>query len=228
VEGGVKTKRTTLKASTQHERPFNLLKRLVPNGLQGKRQAEPARATDEEILQREMAGVRRLGPNVRKPSQAPPLDSFKLPLAEKVEIELAGLLRHLESFDPYRDESMMGLSPGVSACVLHKLTRGEFSIQAYLDLHGLTVDEARQAVRDFLQSSTTKGYRCVLIIHGKGRNSRDDVPVLKEKVRSWLSRGSIGKRVLAFSPARGCDGGGGAVTVLLKSPRSHVVRESVR
>lgn len=228
MEGDVETKRTVLKVSSQHEQPFALLKRLVTNGFEGKRPVEPVRPTDEEILQKEMTGVRRLDPDSRQPLQPPPLDSFKIPAAEEVGIELAQLLRHPVSFDPYRDESMTGLSPGVSPRVLQKLSQGEFSIQSYLDLHGLTVHEARPAVRDFLQSSAMKGYRCVLIIHGKGRNSRDDVPVLKEKVRSWLSCGAISRKVLAFSPARGCDGGGGAVTVLLKSPRSHGFREGVR
>jgi DNA-nicking Smr family endonuclease len=56
----------------------------------------------------------------------------------------------------------------------------------------------------------------VLIIHGRGLHSKESVPVLKERLKVWLSRGRIGKSVLAFVTARPSDGGAGAVYVLLR------------
>jgi DNA-nicking Smr family endonuclease len=57
----------------------------------------------------------------------------------------------------------------------------------------------------------------VLIVHGRGLGSKDNIPVLKEKLQAWLTRGAIGRHVLAFTSARPWDGGTGAVYVLLRS-----------
>jgi DNA-nicking Smr family endonuclease len=56
----------------------------------------------------------------------------------------------------------------------------------------------------------------VLIIHGRGRRSKDQIPVLKERLKVWLSRGRVGRGVLAFCTARPADGGAGALYVLLR------------
>lgn len=58
--------------------------------------------------------------------------------------------------------------------------------------------------------------RCVLLIHGRGLNSPDRVPVLKNALVGWLTRGRLAKRVLAFATARPVDGGAGALYVLLR------------
>ena len=60
------------------------------------------------------------------------------------------------------------------------------------------------------------GQRCVLLIHGRGRNSKDNRPVLKEQVRIWLSHGRLSRLVLAFATAPLTNGGAGAVYVLLR------------
>ncbi|ATB26710.1 Smr/MutS family protein [Melittangium boletus] len=114
------------------------------------------------------------------------------------------------------DESLEGAAPGVDARLLRSLRRGDFSIQARLDLHGQTQAEAREAVNRFLSDSRRASKRCVLIVHGRGLNSRDQIPVLKESLRVWLGQKSIGKTVLAFATARPQDGGTGAVYVLLR------------
>ena len=84
----------------------------------------------------------------------------------------------------------------------------------------MTCDEAKQEVTDFVTSSRQQGKRCVLIVHGRGKNSKDQVPVLKLLLQGWLSRGGIGKHVLAFCTARRDDGGAGAMYVLLRKPES--------
>lgn len=103
--------------------------------------------------------------------------------------------------------------PGIGADVLAKLRRGHWSLQGELDLHGLTSDEARDRLADFLLDARARGARCVRVIHGKGLTSPRREPVLKGKVRRWLAHWDD---VLAYSEAPRHAGGGGAVLILLK------------
>jgi len=111
-------------------------------------------------------------------------------------------------------EELVFVRPGVPAAAMRKLRRGGWVIQADLDLHGLTGDEARVALAAFLSRCMKHDRRCVRIIHGKGLGSKNRLPVLKNKVRHWLTQR---EDVLAFCQARTVDGGAGAVVVLLKS-----------
>ena len=102
---------------------------------------------------------------------------------------------------------------GLGTDVLTKLRRGHWSVQAEIDLHGHTTDEAHDALADFLEEARQRGYRCVRVIHGKGLSSPQREPVLKGKVRLWLARWGD---VLAYCEAPRHAGGGGAVLVLLR------------
>lgn len=106
------------------------------------------------------------------------------------------------------------LRPGLGADVLIRLRRGHWSVQGEIDLHRLTSAEARDALADFLFDARARGLRCVRVIHGKGLSSPNREPVLKSKVRRWLSQWD---EVLAYCEAPRHGGGGGAVVVLLKS-----------
>jgi DNA-nicking Smr family endonuclease len=97
---------------------------------------------------------------------------------------------------------------------LTKLRRGQFSFAGALDLHGMTVIVARQALGEFLHHCQLHDWRCIRIVHGKGNRSRQGRPVLKNKVAHWLRQCD---EVLAYCSARPADGGTGAVYVLLKS-----------
>jgi DNA-nicking Smr family endonuclease len=101
---------------------------------------------------------------------------------------------------------------GVQTSVLKKLRRGQYRVQAEIDLHGLTVVEAKQVLRDFLADALDRRLRCVRIIHGKGLRSGHRGPVLKGVVSSVLRR--VGA-VVAYVSARQVDGGTGALYVLL-------------
>ena len=105
---------------------------------------------------------------------------------------------------------------GVQNTILRKLRRGGFSVQRELDLHGLTVENARDDVRRFLAQAQEDNLRCVQIIHGKGRRTAERAPVLKPILNHWLQRK---RQVLAFCSARPEDGGTGAVYVLLSQVR---------
>lgn len=109
------------------------------------------------------------------------------------------------------DELLFG-QPGVAPKMIKRLRKGHYSIRAELDLHGMTVPMARQALRRFLTERRAQGEHCVRIIHGKGHGSFNRQPVLKGKLDRWL-RQRI--EVLAFCSARPVDGGTGAIYVLL-------------
>ncbi|HBE92639.1 MAG TPA: DNA mismatch repair protein MutS [Gammaproteobacteria bacterium] len=104
---------------------------------------------------------------------------------------------------------------GIQKRLMSQLKRGALPIGDRLDLHGLTVVQAHQQVTHFLQHSRASGYRCVLVIHGRGARSAGNIPVLKMNVHSWLLDNHD---VLAFHSAQTRDGGTGAVYVLLRSP----------
>lgn len=112
-------------------------------------------------------------------------------------------------------EELWFARPGLQHGTLRKLRRGHYSVGAELDLHGLTVAEAKQALIAFLQRCMLQRVRCVRIIHGKGHGSFQRIPVLKGKVNHWLQQRD---EILAFCSARPVDGGTGAVYVLLKMP----------
>jgi DNA-nicking Smr family endonuclease len=114
------------------------------------------------------------------------------------------------------DEYIEGSIKGISRKLMKTLKKGEFPVQDYIDLHGLTSKEAEIRVRDFLLQSFRRGFRCVLIVHGRGLNSQDNLAVLKGKLPTWLAKGPTRKIVLAFATARPYDGGPGAVYVLLR------------
>ena len=103
---------------------------------------------------------------------------------------------------------------GIPTEVLRKLKRGQWIVQATLDLHGCTTDAARNALAYFLAEARHGGIRCVSIVHGKGTRSPNNVAVIRNKVRLSLSQRD---EVLAFCDAAPADGGAGAVIVLLKS-----------
>ncbi|MFA5242248.1 MAG: Smr/MutS family protein [Sulfuricella sp.] len=111
-------------------------------------------------------------------------------------------------------EELVFLRPGLQTTVLRKLRRGHWVTQGELDLHGLTVAEARLELIQFLQHCQKNGLRCIRIIHGKGLRSKNREPVLKNKVAHWLMQR---EETLAFCQARAADGGGGAMLVLLRS-----------
>ncbi|MCZ2440583.1 MAG: Smr/MutS family protein [Burkholderiales bacterium] len=110
------------------------------------------------------------------------------------------------------DDGLSFRRPGIGADVVARLRRGQWTIQAEIDLHGLRRDEARQALRDFLDLATRRAQRCVRIVHGKGHGSPGRRPVLKARVQRWLAQSAA---VLAFAQASGPQGGAGALIALL-------------
>ena len=111
------------------------------------------------------------------------------------------------------DDGLSFRRPGLSADVVTRLRRGQWAIQAQIDLHGLRRDEAREQLAAFVRQALQRGQRCVRVVHGKGLGSPGGEPVLKGKVQRWLAQCA---EVIAFTQATRAQGGAGALVVLLQ------------
>jgi DNA-nicking Smr family endonuclease len=173
--------------------------------------------TDAEALAASLAGARPLvaAPRVRIRRK---VDLASIEAARKEDLDA---LAKAEGFDvTFEDRYVRARAAGVSHETIRRLEKGEFPICAHLDLHGMPLEDARRAVDEFLASQQKRGHRCVLLITGKGKNSIGGHAVLRTKVPEWLARGPSSRRVLAFASARECDGGTGALVVLMRSGSS--------
>ena len=114
--------------------------------------------------------------------------------------------------------------------VSRALSRGKLLPQASIDLHGMTVAAAERAVVRFLDESTARDLRVVLIVTGKGVRLEGG-RVLGGRIRGefvgWLNRSDNRDRVRAVRPAHPRHGGGGAFYVLLRR-RSSASSRSLR
>jgi len=100
--------------------------------------------------------------------------------------------------------------------LLRRLRRGDFTVQDSLDLHGMDREEARRRVELFIHQAVIRRQGCVKIIHGRGHNSKENRAILKQLLQHWLATRRMSRNVLAYSSARPCDGGFGAIYVLLR------------
>lgn len=146
-----------------------------------------------------------------------------LPRVEKHELKVLRMLAEIANGKKSialsdTQEYVEWINPDYSAEIVRKLHEGRFSVQDFLDLHGFTVEEAEAEIENFIKGSLKKGFRCVKIIHGRGLRSPKG-PVLKNAIARWLSC-RYRKHVMAFVTARQCDGGLGAIYVLVKKGKT--------
>ena len=173
---------------------------------------------EEELFKKAMDGVMPISgeKRVEHISKVEMAESFK----EKDDIEtlkrLEDLVHHGTGFNVAdTPEYIEGTGYHVHPEIARRLHRGDFSIQAHLDLHGLIVEEAKEVFDQFMKWVAIHGKTGVLVTHGRGLSSPAE-PVLKRKVEEWLTRGPWRKWVVAYTSARLCDGGAGATYVLLR------------
>jgi DNA-nicking Smr family endonuclease len=114
------------------------------------------------------------------------------------------------------DEYLEGQVPHLDPRVVSALKAGALPVQDHCDLHGLDVDQAQIRLKEFLNHCRGRNYRTVLIIHGRGHNSPDNLPVLKSHLEGWLTMKRFRRQVLAFASAQPYDGGTGALYLLLR------------
>ncbi|MBL7179972.1 MAG: Smr/MutS family protein [Pseudomonadota bacterium] len=173
---------------------------------------------EKELFMEAMANVRPIARNnlVHPDTHPRPLQISEHDGEAESRLQLENLIKYGEGFVVAdTSEYIEGTGYNVHPEFTERLHRGDFSIQAHLDLHGLGVEDARKAFEAFFKETITSGKRAVLIVHGRGLSSPAR-PVLKSKVVEWLTCGPWRKWVIAFTSARSCDGGAGATYVLLR------------
>jgi DNA-nicking Smr family endonuclease len=204
-------------------RPFDTLKKRI-SSVKEPPPAPPLppvtkSASDDEVFTdamsdvREIAGFRVLPCANAARRTAPPRrpadpDAEALEILEQIAsgeqpINLSDTQEYIEWTNP---EYRQGLTDDLHA--------GRFAVQGFLDLHGATGADVNEEMDRFLDEAFRKGWRSVKIIHGRGLRSVRG-PVLKNAVVRRLS-GRYRRNVIAFVSARQCDGGLGALYVLLR------------
>jgi len=174
---------------------------------------------NESLFIQEMAGVEPLKPDNKIPAAK---NTAKKPNKAVLNTEpdqhsfaVDDIFSDIEILEDCPDILSFSRS-GLQHNVLKKLRQGKFPVEHVLDLHGLTVIEARNALLEFFGECETAQIRHAIIVHGKGFRSKDK-PVIKPMVNRWLR---AVENVLAFHSAQPKDGGSGAVYVLLRKPSS--------
>ena len=169
--------------------------------------------SDRELFRDAMKGVRRLESQEFAPLKPPPAPHPKQSFRDRQEVlaEMASAQFDHNDFECAEHDTYR--QPHVSRAVMRKLRRGQFAVQAEIDLHGLSALDAKTELAKFIDRAVARGHVCVRVIHGKGRRSPGMQPILKPRVVRWLSQWNT---VAAFTSARPVDGGTGAMYVLLR------------
>ncbi|MFO7601859.1 MAG: Smr/MutS family protein [Candidatus Desulfacyla sp.] len=185
----------------------------------------PPDPDDMGYFREAMSGVTPLAGQKARIARVPDVDARPVHPPNSGDLEvlahLSDLVSGVAEMDiAFSDEYIEGSVPGFDRKLMQKLKQGLFPVQDHIDLHGCTRAEAELKVTDFLLASYRLGLRCVLVVHGRGLNSEDHIPVLKERLPVWLNRGPVKRIVLAFSTSRPFDGGTGAIYILLRRPKT--------
>jgi DNA-nicking Smr family endonuclease len=160
--------------------------------------------------------VRPLGVEPRVPERRKPRPRAAFRRRDEVAVLEESITLSPAELEVEAGDEMSFRRPGVQDGVMRKLRRGQYRVEAEIDLHGLILPEAKQGLREFLGRVLQQRLRCIRIVHGKGLRSGPRGPVLKNAVNVVLRRTDA---VVAFCSARQVDGGTGAVYVLLSAPR---------
>ena len=157
------------------------------------------------MWQRAMRGVKPLAPRPT-PLPAPPLPSAESRPAPPL------------SPPPASTAPTVALdrAAGYDRANAERLKRGKHPVEARLDLHGMTQDEAHRSLALFIRGARAAGKRCVLVITGRGRAGGG---VLRAAVPRWLDEPEFRPHLLAVATAQPRDGGNGALYVMLRRTR---------
>jgi DNA-nicking Smr family endonuclease len=176
-----------------------------------------AKDDDRDMFKEAMRGVRPLAASPRAQRAGrprPPRANFSR--ADREAVLRESLAPAQPGLDIPPGDSLRHRQSGVPDAVLRRLRRGEFRIDDEIDLHGLNVAQAEEALREFLAAAIVAQRQCLRIVHGKGLRSGPRGPVVRDAALALLRRTD---RVLAFTSAATRDGGTGATLVLLRAGR---------
>src|SRR5579859_6820959 len=206
-------------AKQTFDSPFKQLKKLYAGKVEERtvaaakavklRAAAPiaiAPPDDDHLLEEALRDVKPLGGARQVP---PPAAAESGParaiVTEDAEVlaELSDLVAGQGEFDiTETEEYVEGARVGLDPRLIVRLRRGEFAVEAYLDLHGITQPDSKVALQEFIRASVRKGHRTVLVVPGRGLGSPGGRPVLKHATVQCLSHGMLSGYVLGFVTAR--------------------------
>ena len=179
----------------------------------GKTSGGHLKDNDKALFRQAMRGVKPLTCDkepVRCPRRKLKINRTKVNQVIDYEDELS---EGYEPVDSDIGDELLFVRSGIQHKVLRKLKRQYFNIKTKLDLHGMTVTQARSSIVKFLYYCQHNHIKYACIIHGKGHGSQKKYGILTAKVNQWLR---TRQEVLAFCSAHPSDGGTGAVYILIK------------
>jgi DNA-nicking Smr family endonuclease len=177
--------------------------------------AESRRRHDESMFRAAVGDVTPIAAPNRANAAKPAASAIGRRRADAPLVATPGPALSDGALNAEEDDAADFVREGTGADIARKLRAGNWPVQGELDLHGMTRDDARQALAGFLDTALATGLRCLRVIHGKGFSSARGAAVLKPLARHWLAQTPA---VLAFAQPRESEGGAGAVLVLLRPP----------
>jgi len=170
---------------------------------------------DKDLFRKAVSGAKPLRARERATGLADkPSPKARFTRADETAALRESLEADIDDIEGHSGDGLRFHRPQIGKRTMRKLSRGGFSVQAEIDLHGMTVAEAKPRLAEFVDGCVRDGKLCIRVVHGKGLGSGERGPVLKQKVNRWLRRWDS---VLAFVSTRQVDGGTGAIYVLLRA-----------
>lgn len=173
---------------------------------------------DKNLFKQLMTGVKPLRPSKQQTSSKPTRTAQSRPkkshvFSETITSEISRALSNpWETSDTHAETCLSYGKHRIQHKQFCNLKQGKIPCEARLDLHGLRLEQAGNALVAFITHAHQQSKRCVLVIHGKGGRFGEP-PILKTHINHWLKQLP---EVIAFHSACARDGGHGALYVLLK------------
>jgi len=174
----------------------------------------PPSEDDRDLFRRMLGDVKRVRSDKVHHRRSEPAPSARFRRNDEAEVLSDSLNGAVDPAELETGEELNYRRPQVRPSDFRRLRRGQIRVAEEIDLHGLSAEQAREALAEFLTDALARGLRCVRVIHGKGLRSGPTGPVIKRRISRWLRRRD---EVLAFCSARPVDGGTGAIYVLLRA-----------
>lgn len=186
----------------------------------------PLSQDDIQLFHQSLRGVKPLSDTNRIDKKATPLKNPEFYRAKREQAEgephlltpkrtKAPATRPVKPSQVQLQDEHTYLATGMGKDVLNKLKQLVWPIEATLDLHGTTLDQATTRFDRFVITCFEHNVKCFMVIHGKGHGSKGGKTVLKQHVMTWLKELD---NVAAFMPAPESIGGDGALIILSKKP----------
>lgn len=102
---------------------------------------------------------------------------------------------------------------GIQDSLMRRLKTGQIRFEASIDLHGMTVNQSRELIWEFIAEATKREVRCIRVTHGKALRKDKNKPIIKSYINTWLRQHP---QVLGFSSCLAKHGGTGSLYILLK------------